>query len=60
MQETDHESLGPTMLFLPLQNNNPKDFTLKMQEQFYKSLKGTVNTGISHTYLFPQSPMAKW
>lgn len=32
-----------------------------MQEQFHKSLKGTVNAEIiSHKYLFPQSPVANW
>lgn len=29
MQETDYESLGPTRLILPFQNNNPKDFKVK-------------------------------
>lgn len=32
-----------------------------MQEQFHKSLKGTVNAEIiSHKYLFPPSPVANW
>lgn len=32
-----------------------------MQEQFHKSLKGTVNAEIiSHKYLFPLSPVANW
>lgn len=44
MQETDRESFGPSVLTLPSQNKNQKDFKVKdARAQFHKSLKDTLS-----------------